>query len=283
MFGTNVWGQSSVKSAGMRRGLAALGATGCVLAALTAMPARAQSLESATVAEVIDGDTLRLDDGREVRLIGIQAPKLALGRRGFEPWPLAEAAKAALTALSQPGVALLPGNPELDRHGRMLADVFDPAGRWLLGEMVARGMARGYSFADQTRSAEGAGRIEDLLALERRAREGQLGIWDMPFYRVRGVTETPYFIDSFQVVEGMVTRVTKNRNDVYLDFGDDWRTDFSVFAPRTVVAASARAGLDLESLAGQSLRVRGWLKWRSGPMIELSHPQQIERPDIPTP
>ena len=53
----------------------------------------------ATVAGVIDGDTVRLDDGRQVRLVGIQAPKLPLGRPEFEPWPLADAAKAALAGL----------------------------------------------------------------------------------------------------------------------------------------------------------------------------------------
>jgi endonuclease YncB( thermonuclease family) len=261
--------------------MAAMGAAGWVLASCV-LPAGAEApaAEAAVVTEVIDGDTVRLADGREVRLVGIQAPKLALGRPGFEPWPLADAAKATLTALSQSGpLSLRPANPAPDRHGRMLADAYDPAGRWLQGEMVARGMARVYSFADQVASPEGAGRVEDLLVLERRARAGRLGIWDLAFYRVRGVTETPHFIDSFQLVEGKVRRVAKNRNDVYLDFGDDWSTDFSVFAPRAVLAACARAGLDLESLAGQTIRVRGWLKWRSGPMIELSHPQQIEHPE----
>src|SRR5262245_858154 len=46
----------------------------------------------AEVSEIIDGDTLRLDDGREVRLVGTQAPKLPLGRPNFPTWPLAEEA-----------------------------------------------------------------------------------------------------------------------------------------------------------------------------------------------
>src|SRR3546814_5034081 len=58
--------------------------------------AKALALDFAAGAEavtVIDGDTLTLADGREIRLVGIQAPKLALGRTGFQPWPLAEEAK----------------------------------------------------------------------------------------------------------------------------------------------------------------------------------------------
>ncbi|MEE8394009.1 MAG: thermonuclease family protein, partial [Rhodospirillales bacterium] len=49
-------------------------------------PALASALEkgeTATVREVVDGDTVVLADGRQVRLTGIQAPKLPLGRAGF--------------------------------------------------------------------------------------------------------------------------------------------------------------------------------------------------------
>lgn len=45
------------------------------------------------VVEITDGDTLILDNSQKVRLIGMQAPKLPLGRIGFETWPLAAEAK----------------------------------------------------------------------------------------------------------------------------------------------------------------------------------------------
>lgn len=39
--------------------------------------------ERARVAAVVDGDTVVLTTGRQVRLVGLQAPKLPLGRVGF--------------------------------------------------------------------------------------------------------------------------------------------------------------------------------------------------------
>src|SRR5689334_746075 len=54
---------------------------------------------SANVVEVIDGDTVVLDDGKEVRLVGIQAPKLPLNRPNFKEWPLAREAKEELEKL----------------------------------------------------------------------------------------------------------------------------------------------------------------------------------------
>jgi len=59
-------------------------------AAATAQAGRAAPCEldrdgSGRVATIVDGDTLFIDDGTEVRLVGIQAPKVPLGRAGFAP------------------------------------------------------------------------------------------------------------------------------------------------------------------------------------------------------
>jgi hypothetical protein len=36
------------------------------------------------------------------------------------------------------------------------------------------------------------------------------------------------------------------------------------------------AGVDPAGLDGRRIRVRGWLRSRNGPMIEATHPEQIE-------
>ena len=91
------------------------------------------------VREIVDGDTLFLDDGRQVRLVGIQAPKLPLGRRGFKAWPLAGESKKALAgiALGKP-VALSFGGAHRDRHGRLLAHLYLKDGLWIQGEMIEK-------------------------------------------------------------------------------------------------------------------------------------------------
>ncbi|OUX98035.1 MAG: hypothetical protein CBB86_03520 [Candidatus Endolissoclinum sp. TMED26] len=48
----------------------------------------------------VDGDTIVLSLGRQVRLVGIQAPKLPLGRPGFKAWPLADMARETLRKLT---------------------------------------------------------------------------------------------------------------------------------------------------------------------------------------
>jgi hypothetical protein len=69
---------------------------------------------------------------------------------------------------------------------------------------------------------------------------------------------------------------------IYLNFGNDWRSDFTISIDRKDVRAFAAAGIDLKGLAGKRVRVRGWIEWRNGPMIAATHPEQLELlPDAP--
>lgn len=242
-----------------------------------AQPAVQRGGEQAQIEEVLDGATLRLAGGRVVRLAGISAPALPVGGGG-PAQPLANEARAALAALCGQGPVRFYFLAAADRHGRTPAEVFDGAGRWLQGEMVFRGFARFQN--DDGASPRG----EELLALEKAARAGGRGIWGEAYYRVRRATETPHFIDSFQVVAGTVQNVTAKGDGVFLDFGDaknvdGWRSDFSVFIPRPRLAALKRASIEAQGLTGQDVRVRGWIILRNGPMIELSHPDHLELTD----
>ncbi len=232
--------------------------------------------ERAQVVEVIDGDTVRLDDGRQVRLVGIQAPKLPLGRPGFEAWPLAEEAKAALSALTLGrDVGLGYGGRRNDRHGRALAHLYllngaGGAGLWVQGALLEAGMGRVYSFADNRAL------IAEMLARERRARRLRRGIWADPFFAVRMPESLDGHAGSFQIVEGIVLKAALVKGRVYLNFGADWKSDFTVTLAPAVRRVFEAEGIDPLGYGGRKVRVRGWIESFNGPMIEASHPEQIE-------
>ena len=150
------------------------------------------------VAEVIDGDTVILDDGREIRLVGIQAPKLPLGRAGFVAWPLADEAKRALTELVL-GKRVRPvfTGRRVDRHGRWLAHLHGDNGLWAQGAMLERGLARVYTFADN------AAPIAEMLSREQAARAARRGIWANPFYAIRTPANVGRHIGGFELVGGL--------------------------------------------------------------------------------
>jgi endonuclease YncB( thermonuclease family) len=230
-----------------------------------------------TVVTVVDGDTVILDNGIEVRLVGLQAPKLALGRRNFVDWPLAGDARRALERLSLGrAVELRFGGRRGDRHGRTLAHLFrQEDGVWIQLALLRQGMARVYSFPDNREA------VAELLAAERAARADELGIWAHPYYRLRAPEQLSDALDTFQIVEGRVVEAARVRGRVYLNFGADWREDFTVtVAPddrRVFESEGDRLGAEaVDTLAGQRVRVRGWIKSFNGPMIEVTHPEQVE-------
>jgi endonuclease YncB( thermonuclease family) len=224
----------------------------------------------ATVSGIVDGDTLTLDDGRRVRLAGVQAPKRPPEFRPSTPWPPADAAKAALAALAKGWlVELRYGGVRRDRHGWVLAHLFRADGAWIEGEMLRQGWARVDTLIDNR------ARAAEMLDLERAARRAGRGLWRERYYAVRHVEESVPR-EGFHLVEGRILRAARQRDGIFLDFGADWRRDFSVRVPAASLRLFREAGLDPLALAGASVRVRGWLRWQNGPLIEADHPEQIE-------
>ena len=234
----------------------------------------------AVVSDVVDGDTVRLESAingvTQVRLVGIQAPKLPLGRPGFVAWPLARESKRALEAMVLGrAIRLSHGPRRLDRHGRLLAHlhVEDEAGAdglWVQGELLRLGMARVYTFSDNRRLAA------EMLALEGAARTARRGIWAHPFYAIRTPQGAGRLVNTFQNVEGTVLDAARVKSRVYLNFGPDWRTDFTIALSAKARRLFARAGRDPLALKGRRVRARGWIKRFNGPLIDASHPEQIE-------
>lgn len=243
-----------------------------------------QAAGEARVADVVDGDTVVLDDGRQVRLVGIQAPKLPLGRKGFVAWPLAEEARDKLVRLSAGKlVTLYRGEIGQDRHGRELAQLVTHGEKpvWLQAEMLRSGFARVYSFPDNRLC------VDRLLTSERAARAQRAGIWALPFYAIRDaahVEELSGLVDSFQLVEGTVQKAALVRGRLYLNFGETYQTDFTVTVPpRQVKLFTNSEWADLLAdqggempVVGKRLRVRGWIDRYNGPEIVATHPEQVE-------
>ncbi|HQZ11632.1 MAG TPA: thermonuclease family protein [Devosia sp.] len=255
--------------------------SGVVVAALMmTVPARAcEALADGpkgTVTAVTDGDTVVLDTGMVIRLIGMQAPKLPLGREGFDAWPLAEEAKAALEklVLGQP-VQLRYGGERIDRHHRALGQLF-VTGRdetWVQREMLAGGWARVYSFPDN-RSC-----LAELMAAEGKARSMTLGIWADPYYMVRRADRPDALLPrsgQYELVEGRVLLAEKAGPRVFLNFGRHWKEDFTAVIEAPALRLFEEDGLDPVVLSGALVRVRGWVDDNDGPRIEVTHPEQIE-------
>ena len=223
------------------------------------------------VVDVVDGDTLFLDDGVKVRLVGIQAPKLPLGRRNFKAWHLGEESQKALEALTLGRVVKLSyGGRRMNRYGRALAHLHRDDGVWIQQRLLRLGLARVCSFRDNRAV------VPAMLAAEATARRARLGIWGNPWYRIWRQEDLHPGLDGFFLIEGTVLKTAKIRGRVYLNFGKDWRQGFTISISPRDRRIFDKAGFDHTHWPGRRVRVRGWLKHYNGPSIEASHPEQIE-------
>lgn len=227
------------------------------------------------VTQVVDGDTVLLDNGLKVRLIGMQAPKLALGRDGFKAWPLADDAKSGLEKLVLgKTMHLRYGGVEVDRHGRVLAHGFvDDGAVWVQQFMLTAGLARVYSFADNRAC------LADLYAAEARGRADRAGIWAHAYYALRYADKPDKLMSlegRYELVEGRVVGAAKAGSRIYLNFGRVWREDFTIVIDRAAQRIFEDADMDPLTLSDAFIRVRGWVDIKDGPRIMVTHPEQIE-------
>lgn len=255
--------------------------TSALLLSLSGLGLRVPDLiagETGEVRSISDGDTLYLDSGLKVRLSAIQAPKLPLGRVGFEAWPLGEESKSALIELTTgKTLQLYYSGERRDRYDRALAQTFTlkddgSPDLWLQEEMVRLGMARVYTWPDTFQDSE------RLYAAEIKARDAKRGIWGEDYYRIRSPEPDALAqdVDSYQIVQGIITSAADVRGQIYLNFGADYKTDFTIAIAKRDRKRFEKSGIDPLSLEGATVRVRGWVELSNGPMVWLDHPERLE-------
>jgi hypothetical protein len=134
-------------------------------------------------------------------------------------------------------------------------------------------LAAGWAAVDPLSALDSGDSIDRMLALEDHARQAGLGIWQDLDVLPDKAADLAARIGTRQIVEGRVRRVSSNKRYVYLNFGVDWRTDFTVRLDQTMIESAAFDAADVD---GRRLRVRGVLEEARGPLMTISHLKQIE-------
>ncbi|VAW04602.1 hypothetical protein MNBD_ALPHA05-1847, partial [hydrothermal vent metagenome] len=118
--------------------------------------------------------------------------------------------------------------------------------------------------------------IDQLLATEEAARAARKGLWALPAYRVFDADKAGAAVGRFHLIEGKVRRIAKVKGRTYINFGADYKTDFTASAGARLYRKWAGQGFDLASLTDARLRIRGFVEAINGPSIALTHRRQIE-------
>lgn len=224
-----------------------------------ATPCQFASQGEGRVAEIVDARSLRLDDGREIRLTGIE--------------PTATTKQALISLLVGRDVTLRSADDTPDRYGRQSALVF-------IGESDISAQAMLLAQGDALVSAEIADKecATALMTSEAEARRQKKGNWADPsaIKNAESPDDILAGIGRFMVVEGKVLSVRQAGAMTYLNFGRNWTHGFAATISRRNLPAFESAGTTLKSLENKRVRVRGWVEGTTGPRIDLRLVGQVE-------
>lgn len=209
--------------------------------------------------------SLKLEDGAIVHLTALDFPHGAA--------PAVENLKAR--ALGRK-VRLYFDGAERDFSGAVAGQIYarDEAGQWLWlqRDLIQSGSARVLPQATDRTGAMA------LLPFENSARDAKIGIWADSALAVQPADAQALSaqIGAFVLVEGKVVSVGRAAHRVFLNFGEDYKTDFTVTIPEEAWSAWGGGAPYLLNLKDETVRVRGVLTERNGASLEAVSPAQIE-------
>ena len=218
---------------------------------------------------IIDGDTIRLETGEPVRLIGIDAPELSQ--------PGGKESREYLTQLVlNKGVTLEKGYEDRDKYNRLLRFVYiDDV--CINEEMIRKGYAEARYLTDSI--------CEYYIQIEIEAETAKAGLWSTNIFQPRSSlrwgedipiidwSDAHKYYNQYVIVEGTIVSTFNSGIVCFLNFD----TDYQYFS--AVIFASDFVGfpMPLESFyLGKTVQIIGIIKEYNGsPEIIVKTPRQI--------
>ncbi len=251
----------------------------CFLA-LGALPVRAapcgdpasQGLRVAAVDERLE---ITLEDGRLLRLAGIERPRPSPANPGGPAQARDQLRGWLLRPELRVDLELLAAVP--DRWNRLPARLFAPGGEGTTQSVAEALIEAGLARVEIDPLARPC--LRPLLALETKARREGLGLWRDPAFAVAAAADRAGLAaraGEVLLVEGLVSGVGAAGARTYVNFGPIRTIDFAATVGRNNLAAFEKSGVLLGALSGKVVRVRGLLETQFGPQIELADPEAVE-------
>ncbi len=223
------------------------------------------------VEKVIDGDTVILSTGQSLRYIGIDSPETWI-RRGdefvYEPEPFGpEATQFNKELVEGKRVRVEFDLVRKDRYGRLLGYCFIDD-FFVNEELIRQGYAVLYTFPPNVKY------VDLLVEAQKDARKNRRGIWQM--YETISHSQAQDYIGQVRAVRGRVLSTYESDRIIFLNFGPDYKKDFTAVIFKNVLKFFDQKGIDpAEFYKGRVVEVSGVIGEHNGPEITVSSPTEI--------
>jgi len=225
------------------------------------------------VVEVIDGDTVKLSNGRFLRYIGLDTPEVRIkdkdGDFKYRPQPFSLEAKEFNRKLVEGKLVRIEFDIEkTDRYGRLLGYCFVDK-TFVNARLIEEGYAVLYTFPPNVKHTD------SFVESQKKAQKKKKGLWGS--FAIIDHTQANQYINQVRSVEGRVMSTYKSKKCIYLNFGRDYKKDFTVVIFNNTLDFFNRKGVDPVSFyTGKKIRVMGRIREYNGPEIIVNSPYEIE-------
>lgn len=216
------------------------------------------------VKTVYDGDTVVLEDGRKIRLLGINTPEVQ-HRDKMADAGGKEARLWLMNKLQHTKVRMEIDAEKTDKYGRTLAHLFTEEKEHINLSLVKAGLAEVSIYPPNLLY------VNELVAAEKQAEKAKLGIWQQPEYAaipISSLTEAGH--PGWTRLVGKVVSIRNTRKYIYLEFSSQ------------VEARIERKWLflfpDVNDYLDKTVEIRGWLnKSKKHFSLLIRHPSAIRK------
>ena len=224
--------------------------------------------ETATVKYIHDGDTIKLLDGRKIRLIGINTPEVARDIQPAEAY--AFQARDRLRSLLQAHnneIKLVYGREKQDHYQRSLAHIFLADGSNLQAQLISEGLANAITIPPNDRYSNCYQQTEKQALCARK------GLWSK---KILSASDLEDSASGFRVLSGTLNSIRPSSKGIWLELEHD--LSLRINSQHKPLFNMKR----LESLLGHTVIVKGWLQPKKDPKhgerfyMQIKHPSSIE-------
>jgi len=225
------------------------------------------------VLEVIDGDTVKLSNGRLLRYIGLDTPEVRIkdknGDFKYLPQPFSLEAKEFNRKLVEgKNIRIEFDIEKTDRYGRLLGYCFFDK-TFVNAKLIEQGYGVISTIPPNVKY------VEFFIDAQKKARKTKKGLWGgLP---VVDHSQASQYMHQIRRVEGVVVNSYKSKKCVFLNFGQNYKNDFAVVIFNKALSAFSREDIDPVSFyIGKKIGVSGKIREYNGPEIIINSPYEIE-------
>jgi len=236
-------------------------------------PRDLELIDVGEVIEVLKSDTLRIGKDKKIyKIDNIRIPlQMNMAARDF----LEENLKGQTVGIYISGKDVEARKNEL---GHVLAHLLTQNGKWVQAEMVSRGLAYVASTPDSRDL------VRTLYKYEELGRAQELGLWQYSKYIIKDSRNIRQYLNTFNVYEGTITSAQQDDNFAFLNFEDQKPKNVTAIIKLEdqfrFIYPNDLGWFKAFKLEKQRVRIRGWFEENDGPMLVITHPEQIEFLDI---